>query len=100
MGKGTSTSSSKPTGNKSGKGKGAKGHKSVRTKTDWNIQTDTHPGAHDTTSVPNPTLNPDGTQKLGHGRPARTKEEVSKAGADKHISKMHKKRGKSQWGNK
>jgi hypothetical protein len=90
---GKSTNSSKP----SGKGKNGK---STGTKTDWNIKHDSHPGAHDTKSVPNPTLNPDGTLKMGHGHPKMSKEEMSAAGVDKHIQKMHKKSGKSQWGNK
>jgi hypothetical protein len=96
MGKSTSS------GKSSTKSKGSKGKsgKSSGKSSAPEIKVDTHPGSHDTKSTPNPTLNPDGTQKLGHGHPRLTGEQMSKMGADKVIQKMHKKRGKSQWGNK
>lgn len=50
---------------------------------------DSHPGAHDTKSQPNPTLNENGTTKWKHGMPEMTSEEVSKKGADTFIAKMH-----------
>ncbi len=55
---------------------------------------DNHPGAKDTQSIQNPTLNENGTTKRGHGLKHYTGEQLSKMGADKHLSKLYKSKNK------
>ncbi len=57
---------------------------------------DKHPGAHDTKSKSNPTLTESGAQKLGHGLPAFTPEQLSKRGADKELGKLYARKYKNK----